>query len=77
MTIKQIARKKKGIQTENINPDQRRFTTYDIDFINPDGETDETQFDAENIEELDQLFTDFCKENGFKRNTVVSITIVA
>lgn len=44
--------------------------TYRIGFINTDDQEDETEFDAYNIKELEELYTDFCRENGFKHNTV-------
>lgn len=44
---------------------------YNIGFINSDGIEDETQFDGvKTLKELSDLFRDFCKENGFKTNTV-------
>jgi hypothetical protein len=67
MTVKQAA---KGV-VSNIGT-----RTYDIDFINSDGEVDETQFDAKGTEELSEIYSEFCKENGFKSNTVISITDV-
>ena len=50
----------------------------DISFLNNEKAEDETQFSirAYDVEELDQLFNDFCKENGFNRNTVTCIAIV-
>ena len=55
-----------------------RAMNVDIDFINNEGKLDETQFsiNAYNVNELDELFTEFCKENNFKRNTVTNISIV-
>jgi hypothetical protein len=50
--------------------------TYDIDFINLDGNSDETQFSAHNIKELSILFKEFCEENSFKTNTVTSIASI-
>ena len=38
--------------------------TYDIGFINDEGNPDETQFDAENADELAQLWVDFCEDEG-------------
>lgn len=53
---------------------------YDIAFEHPNGNRDETEFDirgymteAEVVEELDQLFKDFCEENGFQEDSVISI----
>lgn len=39
---------------------------YNIGF----NDRDETQFDAYNIKELEELWKDFCKENDFKENSV-------
>ena len=48
--------------------------TYDIDFINDEGDIDETQFDVNNLKELEECWRDFCKDNGFKQNSITSIT---
>ena len=50
-----------------------------VGFIDSDGNDDETSFDisAYDVKELDTLYSDFCKENGLKRNTVTSISVVA
>lgn len=47
--------------------------TYRIGFINTDGQDDETEFDAYNMDDLETLFRDFCKENGFRQNTVTYV----
>jgi hypothetical protein len=47
--------------------------TYRIGFINTDGQDDETEFDAYNMADLETLFKDFCKENGFQQNTVTYV----
>ena len=47
--------------------------TYRIGFINTDGQEDETEFDAYNIAELEELYRVFCKENGFRQNTVIYV----
>ena len=39
---------------------------YNIGF----NDGDETQFDAYNLKELEEVWRDFCKENGFKENSV-------
>lgn len=31
---------------------------------------DETQFSAYNLRELEELWREFCKENGFRKNSV-------
>lgn len=46
---------------------------YRIGFINSDGAEDETELDAYNLAELAELYSDFCKENGFKQNTVTYV----
>lgn len=61
MTVSKAA---KGIFT-------RFHRTYSIGFINSDGSEDETQFDdVRSIKELEELFSAFCKENGFRENSV-------
>lgn len=35
-----------------------------IYFVNEDGEIDATQFDTTDINELKEIWWDFCKENG-------------
>lgn len=50
---------------------------YNIGFINSDGMEDETQFESvKTLKELSDLFRDFCKENGFKTNTVTYVEAV-
>lgn len=59
-------------------------TTWDIGFINPeivnyqgDGiANDETQFRAESVDELEELYEDFCKENNLPADTVTYAEIV-
>ena len=53
---------------------------YNIGFVNSEGKEDEAQFDIhgsrtlqETVAELSSLFGDFCKENGFRDDTVHSI----
>ena len=61
MTVRKAA---KGIFT-------RYHGSYYIGFINSDGLEDETQFDdVKSIKELEELFSDFCKDNGFRKDTV-------
>lgn len=50
-----------------------RGGTYRIGFINTDGQDDETELDAYNMTELDELYREFCKENGFRQNTVTYV----
>lgn len=47
--------------------------TYRIGFINADRLEDGTEFDAFNMAELRMLYRDFCKENGFRQNTVLYV----
>ena len=47
--------------------------TYRIGFINTDGQEDETELDGYNLTELEKLYRDFCKENGFRQNTVIYV----
>lgn len=55
----------------------RYHETYNIGFINSDGMEDETQFEGvKSLNELSDLFRDFCNENGFKRNTVTYVEAV-
>lgn len=63
MTIKEAG---KGIVTTGGG-------TYRIGFINTDGQEDETELDAYNMTELDELYRDFCRENGFRQNTVTYV----
>ena len=55
-----------------------RYMNVDVSFVNSDGRDDETQFSikAYDADELSRLFADFCKENGFKKNSVTCVTIV-
>lgn len=76
MTVRQYIRKY-GWQIE-CEPNACRAMSVDIGFMDPDGRDDETQFDiaAYDERELSGLFDGFCKENHFRRNTVIGITIV-
>lgn len=76
MTIKEYI-KKNGWQVE-CETKPCRYINVDVNFLNNEKAEDETQFSirAYDVEELDQLFNDFCKENGFNRNTVTCVTIV-
>ena len=47
--------------------------TYRIGFINTDGQEDETELAGYNMTELEKLYRDFCKENGFRQNTVTYV----
>lgn len=60
----------------------RQWQSVTIGFINADGKDDETEFDvyrvdtSAGLEELAQLFNDFCAENNFPTNTVQSVRVV-
>ena len=41
--------------------------------INSDGREDETELDVCNLAELEEVYQDFCKENGFRQNTVTYV----
>ncbi len=47
--------------------------TYNIGFINDEGRDDETQFSAENIDDLVELWEEFCRENGFRYDSVTYV----
>ena len=76
MTIKEYI-KKNGWQVE-CETKPCRYMNVDVNFLNNEKAEDETQFSirAYDADELDQLFNDFCKENGFKKNSVTCVTIV-
>jgi len=78
MTIKETI-KKCGWNIECNVSSCFRYMIVHVGFINEDGNEDETSFDikAYDVEELNQLYADFCKENKQKRNTVTSINVVA
>lgn len=60
----------------------KRWQSVSIVFLTPDGIEDETQFDIRHagtnagIKELEELFADFCKVNGFQRSSVQYVVIV-
>lgn len=76
MTINQCI-KDRGWQMESSTATPYRSMDVNIGFIN-DGNADETQFhvNAYDVNELERLFSDFCKENNTPKNTVTSITIM-
>ena len=78
MTIKQTILKS-GWNIECNVSSCFRYMIVHVGFINRDGNEDETSFDikAYDVEELNQLYTDFCEENAQKKNTVTSINVVA
>ena len=52
---------------------RKRICSYRIGFINSDGKEDETELDVCNLAELEEVYQDFCKENGFRQNTVIYV----
>lgn len=52
--------------------------SVDIGFVNDEGIHDETQFDISpyDWEELIRLYSAFCEENNYPKNTVTGIVIV-
>ena len=52
---------------------RKRICSYRIGFINSDGREDETELDVCNLAELEEVYQDFCKENGFRQNTVIYV----
>lgn len=68
-----------------VRTDEFGYWNFDIDFINPDGNPDQTQLDVypyqfdygqRQCEVLRKLWKDFCKENGFKQNSITKISLV-
>lgn len=81
MTIKSAIKKGKLRAQLCYSTPLYRAMIVHVDFINAEKREDETSFDLmankNAINELDELYTEFCKENDLKRNTVTSITVVA
>lgn len=77
MTVKQYILKH-GLRYD-CEPGLHRAISVIITFTNISGENDSTEFSLtlnDPVNELDRLFSEFCKENGFPRNTVTYISIV-
>ena len=49
---------------------------YRIGFINADEQEDETELSADSNEDLVNTYEEFCKENGFLKDTVIYIDLV-
>ena len=49
---------------------------YRIGFINADGQHDETELSADNNEDLERTYEEFCEDNGFSKDTVKYIESV-
>lgn len=81
MTVKQAFKK---LQSEKSFLCRTPYNAmFDINFLNDSKMEDEVQFTItgtrslnEICNELSELFSEFCKENNFKNNTVTSITYV-
>ena len=79
MTLKEFVEKN---GKEKCVSKMRQWQSVIIGFINADGKDDETEFDvyrvdtSAGLEELAQLFNDFCAENNFPTNTVQSVRVV-
>lgn len=71
--------KKHGWLTECSILEGNRFMTVDIRFTNSEKTDDETQFviRSYDVNELANLFSDFCAENGLNKNSVTGCVIVA
>lgn len=71
---------KQGLQSEVSS--FKRWFSVDVDFLNPNRTSEEVQFDVMFVgtkagnDELEELFKNYCKENGFSANTVQSVTVV-
>lgn len=65
MTVREVG---KGIVIDKL-------ATYRIGFINCICEEmeDQTELDAENMDDLEQLYREFCEENALLSNTVIYI----
>ena len=50
---------------------------YKIGFINADGQEDETELSADSNEDLVNTYETFCEDNGFSKDTVIYIDLVA
>lgn len=74
------------IQTGRIAPtDELGYWNFNIDFTNSDEHYDQTQLDVypfqldyvqRKCEVLHRLWKEFCKENGFKQNSITKISLV-
>lgn len=81
MTIKNVVKAGKIGAQLCYSTSLCRAMIVHVCFLNNEKQEDETSFDLminkNAINELDELYTEFCKENDLKRNTVTSITVVA
>jgi len=75
----------KQLEPGIVLTDNRGYWNINVKFVNSDGDEDETQFDVKpynfdygigKCEELEELWRDFCKENGFKQNSVLGVYLI-
>ena len=72
MTIREVMTIREAMEGMNITNEY----DYRIGFINTDGDEDETELSADSNEELENMYEEFCEENGFSRDTVTYIDLV-
>lgn len=74
----------KKICPGTVPTDDLGYWNINIQFTNSDGAEDETQFDIKpyrfdygtgQCKELVDLWKEFCKENSFKQNSVINISL--
>lgn len=67
-----------------IPTDECGYCNFNIDFVNSDGQCDQTQLDVypyqfdyvqRKCKELQELWKSFCNENGFKQNSITGISM--
>lgn len=67
-----------------VPTDECGYWNFNIDFINSDGQSDQTQLDVypyqfdyiqRKCNELQELWKSFCYDNGFKQNSITGISI--
>ena len=65
-----------------IPTNEEGYWPITVDFINSDGNEDETQFDIlpyrfdygkGECRELESLWKEFCRENGFRQNSITKL----
>ena len=67
-----------------ILTDEEGYWNVDVHFVNNDGDEDEAEFDIKpsnfdygwgKCDKLVKLWKEFCKDNGFRQNSVQSISL--
>lgn len=67
-----------------IPTDESGYWNFNIDFVNKDGQYEQTQLDVypfqfdyiqRKCKELQEIWKEFCMENGFKQNSIICISI--